>query len=122
VVPIVYARVGERIYFVVDDKPKRTHTRLKRLRNIEENESVAVIIDDYERDWNRLAYLLIRGRAQVVVDRREYAHALAALRQRYAQYGAMQLEIETHPMVRITPGRCHFWRADEPMRSPGRDV
>ena len=44
VVPVVYACVGERIYFVVDEKPKRTRTGLKRLRNIAENPKVALIV------------------------------------------------------------------------------
>ena len=111
-VPVVYARLGNLLYFVVDDKPKRTHTKLKRLLNIAENPQVAVIIDHYDEDWTRLAYLLIQGDADVVIDRSEYVQALAALRGRYSQYEAMPLAFDTHPMVRITPRRRHLWRAD----------
>ena len=109
VIPMCYALVGDAFYFAVDDKPKRTRTRLKRLRNIEDNPQVALVIDDYDEEWTRLAYLLVQGRAQLVVHGDEYARALAALCERYPPYRAMPLALPAHPMVRITPVRCHMW-------------
>jgi PPOX class probable F420-dependent enzyme len=111
VIPIVYASEDEALYFIVDDKPKRTHTGLKRLRNIEQNPRVALLIDDYHEDWSSLAYLLIHGRAAVVADREEYARVLGALRARYPQYRPMRLAADSHPMVRITRERSHLWQA-----------
>jgi PPOX class probable F420-dependent enzyme len=111
VIPICYAVVGDAFYFVVDEKPKRTRTGLKRLRNIAANPHVAVVIDDYDDDWSRLAYLLVRGRAAVVAERTEYEAVLSALRKRYPQYRAMQLRLETHPLVCIIPEQRHLWRA-----------
>lgn len=109
VVPIVYAVVDQTICFVVDDKPKRTRTGLKRLRNIAANPRVAVVVDRYDEDWTRLAYLLIHGRAQLVESSSEFAVVLAELRRRYAAYRAMALDISTHPMVRIAIERIHEW-------------
>jgi PPOX class probable F420-dependent enzyme len=111
VIPICYALIAATFYFIVDEKPKRTRTGLKRLRNIAVNPQVALVIDDYDEDWTRLAYLLVHGRAACVADEREYARGLDALRQRYPQYRSMPLAFETHPMVRITPSRSHWWRA-----------
>jgi PPOX class probable F420-dependent enzyme len=112
VVPLCYARVGNRLYFVADDKPKRRGPRgLKRLANLAENPRAALVVDDYDEDWHRLAFLLIHLGATVVTNRREYRSALAALRARYPQYRAMPLGIETHPMVRLVPRRYHLWRA-----------
>ncbi len=111
VIPICYALVGAAFYFVVDDKPKRTRTGLKRLRNIAVNPQVALVIDDYDEDWTRLAYLLVRGRAAVVQAQAEYTTVLAALRQRYPQYRTMPLTPDTHPMVRIVPEHQHLWHA-----------
>lgn len=111
VIPICYALVGECFYFVIDEKPKRTRTGLKRLRNIAANPQVALVIDDYDEDWTRLAYLLVQGQAAVVEHRGEYAAAVAALRERYVPYRSMPLAFETHPLVRITVGRTHLWRA-----------
>ena len=111
VIPIVYACVGDAVYFIVDDKPKRTHTELKRLRNIDQNSRVALVIDAYDEDWTSLAYLLIHGRAAVVVDRAEYARVLSALLERYPQYRSMALAFGSHPMVRIDRERTHLWQA-----------
>ena len=111
VIPICYALVDDQFYFVVDEKPKRTRTGLKRLRNLAENPRAALVIDDYDEDWTRLAYLLVQGHAEQVGDPVEHAMGLAALRQRYPQYRAMPLAFEAHPMVRITVVRHHLWRA-----------
>lgn len=111
VVPICFAVVGDRLYFVIDDKPKRTRRGLKRLRNIEANPRVALVIDDYDEDWSRLAYLLVRGTAAIVDHPAEHIGAVAELRRRYPQYRTMPLEPATHPVVRITVEHRHFWQA-----------
>jgi PPOX class probable F420-dependent enzyme len=112
VVPLCYARVGERLYFVADDKPKRQGPRaLKRLANLAANPRAALVIDDYDRDWSRLAFLLLHLDTAIVTDSREYAEALAALRERYPAYRDMALTIATHPLVRMLPRRWHLWRA-----------
>jgi PPOX class probable F420-dependent enzyme len=112
VVPLCYARVDERLYFVADDKPKRRGPRaLKRLANIAANPRVALVVDDYDADWTRLAYLLLYLEAAIVDDDAEYAAALQALQERYAPYRNMPLARATHPMVRMTPRRWHLWRS-----------
>jgi PPOX class probable F420-dependent enzyme len=110
-VPIVYALIGDVFYFVVDEKRKRTRTGLKRLRNIAENPQVALLIDEYDEDWCRLAYLLVHGHATLVNDPDEYETALSALRRRYPQYVSMPVAFGRHPMVHITTQRRHWWRA-----------
>jgi PPOX class probable F420-dependent enzyme len=117
VIPICYALVGDHVYFLIDEKPKRTRTGLKRLRNIAANPQVALVIDDYDEDWSRLAFLLVQGTAEPVADRREFAAVLAALQGRYPQYRSMPLAFATHPMIRITPVRSHGWSAGENARS-----
>ena len=114
VVPLCYARIGDRLYFVADDKPKRRGPRaLKRLANIAANPRVALVVDDYDPDWSRLAYLLVHLDAAIVSDDAEYDAALAALRGRYPQYKEMELQRATHPIVRMTPYRCHLWRSGD---------
>lgn len=111
-VPICFWFDGARFYFVIDEKPKRrTGTALKRMRNIAENPSVALLIDHYEEDWAHLAYVLVRGRAGVVEDREEYMLALRGLRDKYPQYRAMALSADKNPVVRIEPERVHLWGA-----------
>jgi PPOX class probable F420-dependent enzyme len=112
VVPLCYARIGDRLYFVADDKPKRHGPHaLKRLANLAANPRAALVVDDYGADWSRLAYLLVHLDAAIVAAPAEYAAALDALRQRYPPYRSMPLEIATHPMIRMTPRRWHLWRS-----------
>lgn len=109
-IPLCYWFDGERIYFAIDEKPKReTGMRLKRMRNIVENPRVALVIDHYEEDWAQLGYVLIRGTARVVEDPQEYMVALRHLREKYLQYRGMTLTPERNPIVKIEPQRVHAW-------------
>ena len=113
VVPVCYALDDEALYFVADDKPKRRPPRaLRRLENIRENPHAAVVVDDYDDDWTRLAYCLVRGPATIVGAPPLHARALRLLRARYTQYDAMALDDpERHPVVRIEPAHVTLWRA-----------
>lgn len=109
VIPICFTVSGDRVYSVVDAKPKRDPVRLKRLRNIAENPSVAVVVDLYDDDWSRLEWVLMQGRALLVADKEEYDNALASLRARYRQYRTMDLELMSNPMIRIEIARVTSW-------------
>jgi PPOX class probable F420-dependent enzyme len=110
VIPFCYAFDGSRVYFVVDEKPKRqTGKPLKRIRNMLENPQVALVIDDYTEDWSQLAYVLVSGRASIVEAEDEYHQVLGLLRERYPQYRSMTLTFPQNAMVRITPSKIHAW-------------
>jgi PPOX class probable F420-dependent enzyme len=112
VVPLCYARVGDRIYFVADEKPKKRGAKaLKRLANLAVNPRAALVVDDYDDDWTRLAFLLVHLAAAVVDDDSEYGEALAALRERYPPYRGMPLSSDRNPIVRLTARHCHLWRS-----------
>lgn len=117
VVPFVYAEMDGALWFVVDAKPKRPGKVLRRIRNLEENPHVAVVVDHYDEDWSALEYVLLRGTGRVVSDRDEWRRAIGALRSRYPQYRSMPLDPERNPVVRIDPERAHHWRAS---RGPDR--
>lgn len=113
VVPVCFACDDAAIYFVADEKPKRRPAReLLRLRNLHVNPRAALVVDDYDEDWTRLAFLLVRGPARFVDEPEAHARALQLLRTRYPQYGAMALDDPgRHPLVRIEPERVVLWRA-----------
>src|SRR5260370_20407618 len=72
-VPICYWFDGERVYFAIDEKPKRQiGTRITRMRNIAENPRVPLLIDHYEAHWSQLAYVLIHGARRGVADPKAY--------------------------------------------------
>ncbi|GIW45825.1 MAG: hypothetical protein KatS3mg077_3107 [Candidatus Binatia bacterium] len=114
VVPICYAYDAGHFYFVIDRKPKSKFRELKRLRNIRENPHVAMVIDRYDDDWNRLAFVLVRGLAEVIHDEGQWAAAVTLLRQRYPGYRSMLLNFHENPTIRITCQKYHFWCASPP--------
>jgi len=86
--------------------------RAPRLRNLRANPRAALVVDDYDEDWTRLAYVLVRGPARLLEEAAAHAGALRLLRARYPQYVRMALDDPAaHPVVRIQPARIVVWRA-----------
>lgn len=94
-VPVVFAFDGNNIFIPIDDKPKKTinSNQLKRVKNIQKNPNISFLIDTYDdEDWNNLSYLIIQGKARIVVNRLKdtnnttinTAHSL--LSEKYLQY------------------------------------
>ena len=107
-VPICYALLDGLIYTPIDEKPKRAGT-LRRVKNILAEPRVCLVVDHYEEDWSRLAWLQLHGRATLVEDPDERRRATSALRHRYEQYRAMNLE--SRELIGITPQRARGWSA-----------
>ena len=110
VVPVCFALVADAVVIVVDEKPKLT-TRLKRLRNIEENPSTALVVDVYDADWTRLRWVMVRGPATIEKAGAESEASLEALREKYPQYRSMDLA--GRPLIRIQPERVNAWRGNQ---------
>jgi coenzyme F420-0:L-glutamate ligase/coenzyme F420-1:gamma-L-glutamate ligase len=107
-VPICYAFDGSRIYSALDLKPKQVEgRRLKRVRNIEANPRVSLVIDDYSEDWSALAYVLVQGAAEVLEDGDERDRAEEMLRQKYSQYS--ELLEKGCTVLKITPTSVTSW-------------
>jgi len=108
VIPICFVFDGKEFFSPIDEKPKRTAPRsLKRVRNIIENPQVSLVIDRYEEDWSRLAYVLVTGKARLLFRGEKHREAVRLLRQKYRQYKAMA--IHERPMIAITPKRMTAW-------------
>lgn len=109
VIPICYVFDGAAIYSPIDEKPKSVVARrLKRVRNIQANPLVSLVIDDYSDDWSELVYVQVSGLAEVMsAGDAEHARAVELLREKYAQYLAMA--IEERPILKITPSRVKRW-------------
>jgi PPOX class probable F420-dependent enzyme len=109
-VPVCFVLDGDTVYSAIDEKPKRPGTKLRRLRNIESNSHVQLLLDVYEdTDWSRLRFVQLRGRARVIGAGEEHMRAIRLLRARYTQYGHMALE--ERPLVAIDVERVVEWRA-----------
>jgi PPOX class probable F420-dependent enzyme len=111
VVPVCYVFDREGIYSPLDEKPKRVAaSRLKRVRNIEANPHVSLIIDDYSENWSELQWVLVTGLAEIILPpEEEHARAVALLRGKYPQYHSMA--IDDRMIIKITPTRIRRWGA-----------
>ena len=108
VVPVCFTVLGDNLYVTIDEKPKRPGVRtMKRLRNIAENPQVAVVVDRYDADWSRLAWVMLRGRADILDEGDEHDRAQTALRERYPQYRAMRLA--PLPVIAVRVDRVNAW-------------
>ena len=108
VIPVCFVFDGEVIYIVLDQKPKSVElTRLRRVRNILANPQAALVVDHYEEDWSRLAWMMLRGRAEILHEGREHDRAQELLRARYPQYRDMALA--ALPVIAIRVARVASW-------------
>jgi len=112
VIPVCYALDDQALYFVADEKPKRRPAReLLRLRNLRANPRAALVVDDYDEDWTRLAYVLVRGPARVVEEATAHAGALRLLRARYPSTAAWPSTTHRPPRRPHRARRIVVWRA-----------
>ena len=111
VVPVCYAFDGHACFSAIDAKPKRVAARaLRRVRNIEQNPQVSLVVDRYDEDWARLCWVIVEGRADLLTEGPVRATAVDLLVSKYAQYRAMGLDREGATVIRIAPERALAWR------------
>jgi PPOX class probable F420-dependent enzyme len=113
IVPVCFAYDGKVFYSAVDLKPKRVAPEnLARLRHIRARSQVALLIDQYDEDWSRLWYILVRGKAELIPNsvHKERVEAIGRLKAKYPQYGAGLLPDDA-PIIRVTPERITSWGA-----------
>jgi PPOX class probable F420-dependent enzyme len=101
---------GAALYSAVDDKPKRTR-ELRRLRNVAENPHVSLVVDHWDEDWTRLCWVVAEGTADVLTSGAVFSRAIDGLREKYAQYRAMDLRRDRGAVLRVRPRRLIAWRA-----------
>jgi PPOX class probable F420-dependent enzyme len=108
VLPVCFVISGKTLYITIDEKPKRQPAaRMKRLRNIGQNPMVSLVVDRYDEDWTRLAWVMLRGHAEILVDGAEHGAAQALLRERYPQLNAMN--IDSCPVIAVRIEHITSW-------------
>lgn len=114
VIPICFALMDEGgapwIAIALDEKPKGNVWQLKRVRNILGRPDVSIVVDDYSEDWDRLAWVLVRGRASILTPGDAgRLEAIDALRLKYPQYVSMNLgEL---PVIAVRELASSAWRS-----------
>jgi PPOX class probable F420-dependent enzyme len=112
IVPVVFVFDNNYYYIPIDKKRKKqAPEKLKRVRNIQENPNVALLIDEYNEDWRQLAFVMIQGKASLLKQEKEQDNNNQQLKkvhkllyQKYSQYkdiGIGQYCIKIHPQRAI---------------------
>ena len=112
--PIVFVWRDDVLYTPLDRKPKRDDDwhALRRVRNIETNGRVAIVVDRYDEDWTHLAWVMVEGVAKILENGDEREAAAALLVAKYAQYETLPLD--GRPIVRVEIERANEWSSETP--------
>jgi PPOX class probable F420-dependent enzyme len=105
VLPITFTVWDGAVWSAIDRKPKRT-AEPARVRRLRRRPEAALLVDRYDDDWSRLAWVELRGSVSV----EPVGPALEALAERYEQYRA---EPPPGPLLRLEVERAAWWRAAE---------
>jgi len=109
VVPVVFVFHENSFFIPLDEKVKTVNARkLKRVKNIEKNPNVTLLIDEYQNDWKKLFFLMIHGKATVIDGKNtklmDKIHKL--LISKYPQYKKICVG---NSCIKINPTKVTFW-------------
>jgi PPOX class probable F420-dependent enzyme len=106
VLPVTFAVAEGRIWSAIDRKPKRSE-KPARLRFLRRDPRAALTVDRYSDDWEKLAWVQVLGRVEIV-EVADGAAGLEALREKYEPY---REEAPPGPLLALEPERYLWWRA-----------
>lgn len=94
-----------RIAIGIDNKPKSS-MKLRRLRNIEHNPHVSLLVDHYADDWSELWWVRADGTASIERSGAGHAAHWSQLISTYPQYGGHS---PGGPVIVVTVGSWTGW-------------
>ena len=105
VLPVTFVLTDGALWSAIDRKPKRREPA--RLRYLERRPRASLTVDRYEEDWSALAWVQVLGTVEIL-DAAAAGQALAALSDKYPQYGD---DPPPGPVLRLVPRRALWWAA-----------
>lgn len=66
-----------------------------------------MVVDYYDEDWSRLGWVMLHGRAEILIQGTEHDDAQLLLRFRYPQLETMP--ITQHPVIAVRIERTTSW-------------
>ena len=106
VLPVTFAVAEGAIWSAIDEKPKRA-AEPARIRWLRRRPEAALNVDVYDDDWERLAWVQLLGRVEVL-ELDAGARGLEALAVKYAPYRERR---PPGPLLRFEVERTLSWRA-----------
>jgi len=108
VVPVVFVFHENSFFIPLDEKSKTVNPKnLKRVKNIEKNPNVTLLIDKYQNDWKKLFFLMIQGKAKVIDGNNKLMDKIHKLLvSKYPQYKKIGIG---NSCIKIEPTKVRFW-------------
>ena len=121
-VPVVFVFDGAHYYLPLDEKTKRNKPeKLKRVKNIQENPNVSLLIDEYKEDWSKLLFVMIQGRASLIGKKGEHNESLKKahklLYEKYHQYRKIDVG---ELCIKICPEKVITWKMNDELLLSGK--
>ena len=120
VLPVTFAVASGCVWSAIDEKPKRS-AEPARLRHLRRRPEAALLVDVYDDDWSRLAWVQLLGRVEVVPVE-SAPEAMGALAGKYAPYAE---RTPPGPLLRLSVEGSRQWRStgsprpDHSLHEPG---
>ncbi len=111
--PVVFILHNEKIYVPLDQKPKTVSiSELKRVKNIQVNPKVCLLIHHYDEDWTKLWFVMITGYATLVNGTSDTLKTKLKtihnkLLSKYSQYNKISVG---NFYIRIRVDKTVYWR------------
>jgi PPOX class probable F420-dependent enzyme len=110
VVPVVFVFDGAYFFIPIDSKRKTVSPKdLRRVKNIEKNAKVALLVDEYHESWKELWFIMIMGLAGIVKKDRitllKKVHRM--LITKYPQYQSLGMG---ESCIKIKPIKVVSWK------------
>jgi PPOX class probable F420-dependent enzyme len=102
--PVTFTVWEGAVWSAIDRKPKRT-AEPARVRRLRRRPEAALLVDRYDDDWSRLAWVELRGKVTI----HPLGPALDALAGKYEQY---RVQPPQGPLLRLEVLTAVCWRAD----------
>jgi nitroimidazol reductase NimA-like FMN-containing flavoprotein (pyridoxamine 5'-phosphate oxidase superfamily) len=102
-VPVCHILEGNHIYFATEKKSKK-------VKNLIENNKVALVCDEYSEIWSYLKGVLIQGEARIIPTGVEFRKLRKLLYQKYPQYEKeATIEEGDTVIIEVTPQKVVSW-------------
>jgi len=120
VLPVTFAVAAGAVWSAIDEKPKRS-AEPARLRYLRRRPEAALLVDVYDDDWTRLAWVQLLGNVELLPVESS-PEAIEALARKYTAYAE---RTPPGPLLKLTVERTRQWRSagsprpDHSLQEPG---
>ena len=102
-VPVCHVLAGQKLYFGSGDDATK-------VRNLEANPRITVIVDEYSDHWDGLKGAMVQGRARLIERGPQFTRIRDLLYEKYPQYPKeAALTTSDSVIVEVSPLRVFTW-------------